>query len=93
VVQGHIVPSAAGSTLEGHLRLSIPTAIVMGIWMTAVIVGATAGVLAAFSSGDYTPLLAVAMPLFGGGLIAIGFVPESRKIRRILQAELTKPPT
>ena len=52
---------------------------VMTMWLAAASVGAAVGVGSWLNTGEARGLLALLLPLFGCGLILVGFVPEKRK--------------
>jgi hypothetical protein len=92
VISGHVVPIVPGSRIDIVLRLTLPVAVVMVVWLALACVAAAAGVWHSIRTSDARGLLAVALPLFGCGLVSLAFIPEKRKAIKILADALTDPP-
>jgi hypothetical protein len=92
VISGHVVPIVSGSRIDIVLRLTLPVAMVMGVWLAFASVAAAVGLWHSIRTSDTRRLLGVVLPLFGCGLVAVGFIPEKRKAIRLLTDALTDPP-
>ena len=88
LISGRVVAVASGSRIDLVSRLTTPVAVVMAIWLAMASVAAAAGVWQAIRTSEPRGLLALALPLFGCGLVALGFIPEKRKAINLLRDAL-----
>lgn len=73
------------------LRLTAPVAVVMAVWLAMAFVAAAAGLSHSLRTSDARGLLALAFPLFGCALVAVGFIHEQRKAVKLLTDALADP--
>jgi hypothetical protein len=90
LISGHVAPVASGSRIDIVLRLRAPVAVVMVVWLTMAFAAAAAGLWHTIRTSDARGLIAVVFPLFGCGLVAVGFIPEKRRAIKILTDALTE---
>ena len=88
LISGRVVPVASGSRIDLVIRLTTPVAVVMTVWLAMASVAAAAGVWHSIRTSEPGGLLALAFPLFGCTLVAIGFIPEKRKAVALLRDAL-----
>jgi hypothetical protein len=85
VIVGRVTAEEGGATIRGHMRLAIPVAIVMSVWMGVTLAAAVRDANAVIAAHTITNGSAlVLLPLFGVVLIAVGYYPERRKALRLL---------
>jgi hypothetical protein len=90
-ISGHVAPVVSGSRIDIVLRLTAPVALVMVVWLAMALAAATAGVWHSIRTSEARGLLALAFPLLGCGLVAVGFIPEKRKAIELLTDALAVP--
>jgi len=93
LISGHVVPLASGSRIDVVLRLTAPVAVVMAVWLAMAFAAAAAGVSHSIRTSDARGLLALAFPLFGCVLVAVGSISEKRKAIKLLTEALADPVT
>ena len=85
VIVGRVAAEEGGAAIRGHMRLAIPVAIVMSVWMGVTLAAAVRDANAVIAAHTLTNGSAIVLlPLFGVVLIAVGYYPERRKALRLL---------
>jgi hypothetical protein len=84
LISGRVAPVVSGSRIDIVLRLTAPVALVMGVWLAMAFAAAAAGVWHSLRTSEARGLLALAFPVFGCGLVTLGFIPEKRKAIKLL---------
>ena len=84
LISGRVSAVASGSRIDIVLTLTAPVAVVMSGWLAMAFAAAAAGLWHSIRTSDASGLIALAFPVFGCGLVALGFIPEKRKALEIL---------
>ncbi len=86
IVTGRVLRSEGGAVLQGTMRLAIPAAVFMAVWMTAAVVAAADMIPRGLRTSNLSDVaFGLLFPLFGVVLISVGFIPDARRTRRILE--------
>lgn len=92
IVVGRITAEPDGSRIDLVVRVRAAVGVTMLLWLVATLLAASAAVWHWRQGGDWRDLLALFLPIFGGVLILVGFVPEKRRALGLLAAALDATP-
>jgi hypothetical protein len=83
IVSGRVMQSEGGAVVQGHMRLAVPVAVMMALWMAGAITAAAHELPRGIRDHDLSALGVSFFPIFGVLLTAVGFYPERRKALRL----------
>lgn len=86
IVTGRILQGEAGAVLHGAMRMAIPVAVFMAVWMTGAVFAAVDLIPRGLRTSSLSDVVfGLLFPLFGVILVSVGFFPDVRRTRRILE--------
>lgn len=90
VVQVTIEPASDRTLVRVRMRLMLPVAAFMAVWMFMTLGAAVVGLVGVLR-GELGAAVALGFPLFGAGLCTAGFATEARKMDKLLYGVLPAP--
>jgi hypothetical protein len=86
IVEVVVSPLSRGARVDVQMRLQFFVLAFMAVWMMGATLGALIGLGLALFHGRPEGLVALLLPLFGGGLTGIAFADEARRAEAMLRS-------
>jgi hypothetical protein len=86
IIEAVVTPDGRGARIEIQMRLHPFVLAFMTVWMAGATLGGLLGLVAAIFHGSPEGLLALLLPVFGGGMVAAAFTYEARRAEAMLRA-------